>query len=394
MTTDEWVEADHLLAQVVPAVLHCSSVEEKNTTLCELIYNILIERFGVKPLPRTCKSRQGRSRQHDRALKRVTELKNAARQALRRAKRKGGSAVEVHARAGEFLSLLRDHSKLKKESEGRFRAAEMRSARTQCHRHFWRFAKDLLDESPSTSTPPAFSQQDAHDYFSTEYSSQPHHFTKPAWMPSPANPVYPMSSLGPVTRDELTTIIRRSRSLSSPSPLDQIPYQIFKKCPSLVPALLDLFNSILAEGTVPSSWKNAVFKLIGKSASKENPKSPSNFRPIALTSRISKLFSGILKDRWLKHMVSNGYLNAEVQKAFLPTIPGVTEHQCKLAAIIKEAKRSKHSLVVTWLDIANAYGSVHHSLIQFALQHYHAPPRALQSPPVLVFWFVCFHLYC
>ena len=30
-----------------------------------------------------------------------------------------------------------------------------------------------------------------------------------------------------------------------------------------------------------------------------------------------------------------------------------------------------------WLDIANAYGSVHHSLIQFSLQHYYAPPQFL-----------------
>ena len=31
-----------------------------------------------------------------------------------------------------------------------------------------------------------------------------------------------------------------------------------------------------------------------------------------------------------------------------------------------------------WLDLANAYGSVHHSLIQFTLKHYHAPPRFCQ----------------
>ena len=30
---------------------------------------------------------------------------------------------------------------------------------------------------------------------------------------------------------------------------------------------------------------------------------------------------------------------------------------------------------MAWLDLANAYGSVHHSLIQFSLKHYHAPPQ-------------------
>ena len=60
----------------------------------------------------------------------------------------------------------------------------------------------------------------------------------------------------------------------------------------------------------------------------------------------------------------------------------MSEHQAKLAAVIRSAKQAKHSLAIAWLDIANAYGSVHHSLIQFSLAHYQAPPefcRLLQS---------------
>ena len=36
-----------------------------------------------------------------------------------------------------------------------------------------------------------------------------------------------------------------------------------------------------------------------------------------------------------------------------------------------------------WLDLTNAYGSVHHSLIQFALRHYHAPPQFCQTMQAL-----------
>ena len=110
-----------------------------------------------------------------------------------------------------------------------------------------------------------------------------------------------------------------------------------------------------------------------RDSAKENPYSPGNFQPIALTPAISKLLSGILKDRWLRHMRLNGYLDSDLQKAFLPTVPGVAEHQAKLAAVINSARRNKKALAVCWLDIANAYGSVHHSLIQFSLAHYHAP---------------------
>ena len=133
------------------------------------------------------------------------------------------------------------------------------------------------------------------------------------------------------------------------------------------------------EGSVPSSWKVAAIKLIPKSSAQEDPSSPGNFRLIALTPVVSNLLSGILKDRWLRHMIANGYLDSDLQKAFLPTTPGVVEHQAKLAAVIRSARQQKRPLAVAWLDIANAYGSVHHS---FFLAHYHAPPefcRLLQS---------------
>lgn len=52
---------------------------------------------------------------------------------------------------------------------------------------------------------------------------------------------------------------------------------------------------------------------------------------------------------------------------------GCIEHHCKLARILKEARSRHRSIAVAWLDLANAYGSMHHSLIQFSLKHYHAP---------------------
>jgi len=37
------------------------------------------------------------------------------------------------------------------------------------------------------------------------------------------------------------------------------------------------------------------------------------------------------------------------------------------------------SLTVGWLDLINVYRSVHHSLKQFPLQHYHAPLKFCQT---------------
>ncbi len=59
----------------------------------------------------------------------------------------------------------------------------------------------------------------------------------------------------------------------------------------------------------------------------------------------------------------------------MPATPGCIEHHCKLARILKEARSRHRSIAVAWLDLANAYGSVDHSLIQFSLNHYHAPSK-------------------
>ena len=54
----------------------------------------------------------------------------------------------------------------------------------------------------------------------------------------------------------------------------------------------------------------------------------------------------------------------------MPSVPGCIEHYTKLAAAIKEAHARHKSLAVCWLDLTNAYGSVHHDLITFSLKHY------------------------
>ena len=370
---EEWEEADYLLSSVTSSVFQASTAEEKNNCLCAGIYNIFSYRFGTRAPPRPQKTS---IRQHDRALKEVTRLKNKARHALRKAKREGASDDVIQPLAANFLSLLRRHSRLCRESSSRLRHKEAKDAREECNRNFWRFAKNLLGKGCTGQTPPAFTASAAHSFFSDVYQSSSHQFSSPSWMPSAPLPTPGCAmEMTPISEEELARVIRKSKPSSAPSPADRIPYLIFKKCHSLRPALLDLFNRVIMEGSVPLSWKVAVIKLIPKSSAQEDPSSPGNFRPIALTPVVSKLLSGILKDRWLRHMRANGYLDSDLQKAFLPTTPGVVEHQAKLAAVIRSARQQKRSLAVAWLDIANAYGSVHHSLIQFSLAHYHAPPE-------------------
>lgn len=53
----------------------------------------------------------------------------------------------------------------------------------------------------------------------------------------------------------------------------------------------------------------------------------------------------------------------------MPSVPGCIQHYTKLAAAINEAHTCHKSLCACWLDLE----CVHHNLIQFSLNHYHAP---------------------
>ena len=89
-------------------------------------------------------------------------------------------------------------------------------------------------------------------------------------------------------------------------------------------------------------------------------------------------FSTLLHNWWLK------FFDTSLQKALVLTIPGYTKHQLKLSSILNEAQVRHKVLEVCWLDLVYAYGSVHHSLIEFSLRYYHAPSQFLSILQVLL----------
>ena len=130
--------------------------------------------------------------------------------------------------------------------------------RERCHKNFWAFAKEILDEEAAFSVSPSFTAEEAHRYFSDVYSSSSHQFERQSWMPVPPLPASDMvMDMSPVSAEELRKVISKSNSTSAPSPLDRISYKILKQCPSIQPALLDLFNQVIMEGHVPLAWKSA-----------------------------------------------------------------------------------------------------------------------------------------
>jgi len=84
---------------------------------------------------------------------------------------------------------------------------------------------------------------------------------------------------------------------------DSIPPVVLKTCVSeLAPCRGKLFRLCLSTSTFPSCWKRALIQPVPK---KGDPSQPSNYRPISLTSILSKVFESILNRKIWKHLNSS-----------------------------------------------------------------------------------------
>ena len=70
--------------------------------------------------------------------------------------------------------------------------------------------------------------------------------------------------------------------------------------------LLDVFNDIWASGEIPECWKEATVIPISKPG--KDPKNPSNYRPISLTSCLCKIMERIINTRLVWFLEKNNIL--------------------------------------------------------------------------------------
>ena len=162
------------------------------------------------------------------------------------------------------------------------------------------------------------------------------------------------------------------KSSGSPCPLEKISIICFKRCPYLRSLLTDIIRVIWESGHIPAEWKKACTVPVHK---KGNGDVPVNFRPITLESVPLKVFNSCLRDSIFSFLRQNDFIEAEIQKGFTPKIFGVLEHTSMMADIIDKARIKQRSLVITLLDLKNAFGEVHHNLIQDVLAYHHIPAK-------------------
>jgi hypothetical protein len=98
-----------------------------------------------------------------------------------------------------------------------------------------------------------------------------------------------------ITQEEVKTVIQNLPRGKSPG-TDGLTYEFYKATEEeATPVLTKLFNKVLEEGEMPSSWHKSLITIIPKKS--EELESINNWRPISLVNSDAKIFMKIIADR-------------------------------------------------------------------------------------------------
>ena len=358
----EWKRLDEDISTLLRTIY--SSPEKKAETHPVIIYQMCKERFGVKEQKKQNKSINRGPSRRQRKCKQLREDINKLKEAYQQAPAEEKEAINQLQQ--EKLKKLR----LTKRAETM--KCNRQKLTKNCKAFFtnpFEFAREVIAPKPNGEM--QSTKEEVEEHLRTAHSvaeTCEDEATIPEDLYKYEEPAVDFKNTVPDWR-EFTNRLRKTRSKSAPGP-NGVPYVVYKRCQEVAKLLWHYIKGIWRKNTVSDEWRKAEGIFIPK---EEGAKTVDKFRTISLLNVEGKLYFALRADRLLSYAVKNGYIDTSIQKGGVPGVSGCLEHTAILSQMIREAKAEKKNLTVTWLDIANAYGSMPHSVIQVALQQAHVP---------------------
>ena len=232
-----------------------------------------------------------------------------------------------------------------------------------------KYCKDIFESEPKVQ--PTFDSNTCLNYFKEPLhcKNKSRTFVFPEWM-THLQPPHSECDMSPLLYDEVARAVKRLRSGASPCPFDHVSVLILKNFPMLRTHLHKILQYCWEIHSVQKTWKHGFTVLIYKKGVSSNP---ANFRPITLEPVYLKVLSSIVRRRLYSFLVKNNYIESEIQKGFWDNIPGTIGHTEMLTYMINHDRKRQRDLVITLIDLRNAFGEVHHSPLRRVLHFHHIP---------------------
>ena len=335
-------------------------VERRLRILPAIIVSYASERFGVLEQQKTRKPVK-----ENRRTKGIKKIRTELRALKKQYK---AASPEQKPPLEELRSILRERLKKLRRAEGHNKRRKVRARiRAEFFRDPFSFSRKLLGGRKSGTLD--CSAEEINRHLKETFEDPNRGALGPNnKIPSPEPPDTAFNQKAP-TLKEIKDVVQSARAASSPGP-SGVPYLVYKRCPGILRILWKLMKAVRRKGKVPTQWKRAEGVWIPKEEMSSNI---DQFRIISLLDTECKIFFGMISRRLTNFLLSNNYIDTSVQKGGVPGMPGCIEHTGVVTQLIKEAKENKEDLSVLWLDLANAYGSMPHELIDEALKRHHVP---------------------
>ena len=147
---------------------------------------------------------------------------------------------------------------------------------------------------------------------------------------------------------------------------DNIQNRVLKECATeLTPAVTSLFNLSLSTSTLPAAWTKANVSPIFK---KGNRHHAENYRPVSLTSVLSKTLEHIVYSNILKHLDKHNILT-KLNHGFRKGFSCETQLALTLDDIVRNFDSNIQTDIVV-LDFSKAFDKVPHDRLLLKLSSY------------------------
>ena len=147
---------------------------------------------------------------------------------------------------------------------------------------------------------------------------------------------------------------------------DNIPNRVLKECATeLAPAIAVLFQQSLNTGTLPDAWTSANISPIFKKGDRHKAE---NYRPVSLTSVLSKLLEHIVCSNMLQHLTNNKVLT-DLNHGFRSGFSCETQLAVTLDELTKNCDQGLQTDIAI-LDFSKAFDTVPHDKLVHKLEAY------------------------